>query len=195
MHSTPDFERSTLRQYWRDVLRFNALKTFALTNTVYVLLSTVPDTPDVPAKRQRFASTRLTDCIVYETSRVNATNNVELRKLYYSVLDYILREMSARFNERNSKLARALVSLDPKSDTFLDAKASQPQLLCVKARSQRLKTFSGRTGGQWSSHVKQWFSTGVPRKTSVPWKIVRCSAGNLISLTSVPSNTGRKSLV
>jgi len=25
----------------------------------------------------------------------------------------------------------------------------------------------------------QWFSTGVPRKTSVPWKIVRCSAGNL----------------
>jgi len=82
-------------------------------------------------------------------------NNVELRKLYYSVLDYILREMSARFNERNSKLARALVSLDPKSDTFLDAKASQPQLLCVKARSQRLKTFSGRTGGQWSSHVKQ----------------------------------------
>ena len=41
----------------------------------------------------------------------------------------------------------------------------------------------------------QWFSTGVPRKTSVPWKIVRCSAGNLISLTSVPSNTGRKSLV
>jgi len=110
------------------VLRFNALKTFALTNTVYVLLSTVPDTPDVPAKRQRFASTRLTDCIVYETSRVNATNNVELRKLYYSVLDYILREMSARFNERKSKLARALVSLDPKSDTFLDAKAIQPLL-------------------------------------------------------------------
>ena len=43
--------------------------------------------------------------------------------------------------------------------------------------------------------LSQWFSTGVPRKTSVPWKIVRCSAGNLISLTSVPSNTGRKSLV
>ena len=43
--------------------------------------------------------------------------------------------------------------------------------------------------------LDQWFSTGVPRKTSVPWKIVRCSAGNLISLTSVPSNTGRKSLV
>ena len=43
--------------------------------------------------------------------------------------------------------------------------------------------------------LDQWFSTGVPRKTSVPWKIVRCSAGNLISLTSVPSNAGRKSLV
>jgi len=43
--------------------------------------------------------------------------------------------------------------------------------------------------------LDQWFSTGVPRKTSVPWKIVRCSAGNLISLTSVPSNTGWKSLV
>ena len=36
--------------------------------------------------------------------------------------------MSARFNERKSKLARALVSLDPKSDTFLDAKAIQPLL-------------------------------------------------------------------
>ena len=46
-----------------------------------------------------------------------------------------------------------------------------------------------------SNCLMQWFSTGVPRKTSVPWKIVRCSAGNLISLTSVPSNTGRKSLV
>jgi len=92
------------------------------------LLSTVPDAPDVPAKRQRFASTRLTDCIVYETTGVNAVNNVELRKLYHSVLDRILREMSARFNERNSKLARALVSLDPKSDTFLDAKAIQPFL-------------------------------------------------------------------
>jgi len=82
-------------------------------------LSTVPNTPDVPAKRQRFASTRLPDCIVYETTGVNATNNVKLRRLYYSVLDHILREMSARFNERNSKLARALVSLDTKSDTFL----------------------------------------------------------------------------
>jgi len=92
------------------------------------LLSTVPDTPDVPAKRQRFASTRLTGCIVYETTGVNAINNVELRRLYYSVLDHILREISARFNERNSKLARGLVSLDPKSDTFLDAKAIQPLL-------------------------------------------------------------------
>ena len=86
------------------------------------LLSTVPDTPDVPAKRQRFASTRLTDCIVHETTGVNAMNNVELRRLYHSVLDHILREMSARFNERNSKPATALVSLDPKSDTFLTEK-------------------------------------------------------------------------
>jgi len=93
------------------------------------LLSTVPDTPDVPAKRQRFASTPLTDCIVYETTGVNAMNNVELRRLYYSALDHILREMSARINEPNSKLARALVSLDRKSDTFLDAKAIQPLLV------------------------------------------------------------------
>jgi len=50
-------------------------------------------------------------------------NNVELRRLYCSVLDHILREMSARSNERNSQLARALVSLDPKSNAFLDAKA------------------------------------------------------------------------
>jgi len=90
------------------------------------LLSTVPDTLDVPAKRQRFASARLTDCVVYETTGVNAMNNVELRRLYYSVLDHILREMSARFNERNSKLPRALVSLYLKSDTFSDAKAIQP---------------------------------------------------------------------
>jgi len=32
---------------------------------------------------------------------------------------------------------------------------------------------------QLSHHPEQWFSTGVPQKTSVPWKIVRCSAGNL----------------
>jgi len=55
-------------------------------------------------------------------------NNVELRRLYYSVLDHILREMSARFNEHNPKLARALVTLDPKTDTFSDAKAIQPLL-------------------------------------------------------------------
>ena len=47
----------------------------------------------------------------------------------------------------------------------------------------------------FSCALKQWFSTGVSRKTSVLWKIVRCSPGNLVSLTSVPSNTGRKSLV
>ena len=92
------------------------------------MLRTVPDAPDVSAKRQRFRSTRLTDCTVYETTGVNSVNNVELLKLYYSVLDHILREMSARFNESNSKLARALVSPDPKSDTFLDAKAIQPWL-------------------------------------------------------------------
>jgi len=92
------------------------------------LLSTVPDTPDVPAKRQRFESTRLTDCIAYETTGVDAMNNVELRRLYCSILDHNLRELSARFNERNSKLARALVALDPKSETFLDAKAIQPLL-------------------------------------------------------------------
>ena len=96
-----------------------------LTSALDDLLSTVPDTLDVPAKRQRLASTRLT---VYETTRVNAMNNVELRRLYYSVLGHVLREVSARFNERNSKLARALVSLDPKSDTFLDAKTIQPLL-------------------------------------------------------------------
>jgi len=55
-------------------------------------------------------------------------NNVELRRLYFSVLDHILREMSARFNEHNSKLARALASLEKKSDKFLDTKAIQPLL-------------------------------------------------------------------
>ena len=88
----------------------------------------MPNTPDVPAKRQRFASTRLTDCIVHEKTGVNAVNNVELRRLYFSVLDHILREMSARFNEHNSKLARALASLEKKSDKFLDTKAIQPLL-------------------------------------------------------------------
>jgi len=34
-------------------------------------------------------------------------------------------QTSARFNERNSKLARALVYLYPKCDTFFDAKAIQ----------------------------------------------------------------------
>jgi len=72
-------------------------------------------------------ATRLTDCIVYE--RLESTQWItSLRRLYYSVLDHILREMSARFNEWNCKLARALVALDPKSDTFLDAKAIQPLL-------------------------------------------------------------------
>jgi len=36
--------------------------------------------------------------------------------------------MSAHFNERNSKLARALVSLDPKIDTFYYPKTMQPLL-------------------------------------------------------------------
>ena len=61
-------------------------------------------------------------------TEANAMNNIELRRLYYSVLDHNLREMSARFNERNSMLARGLVSLDPKSDTFSEAKTIQPLL-------------------------------------------------------------------
>ncbi|CAL8242214.1 unnamed protein product [Merluccius merluccius] len=58
-------------------------------------------------------------------------DKVELRRLYFSVLDHVLVER--RFSERNSKLAAALVALDPESDTFLDVKAVQPLMELTKS--------------------------------------------------------------
>ena len=94
-------------------------------------------------------------------------NNVELRRLYYSVLDHILREMSAHFNEHNPKLARALVTLDPKTDTFSDAKAIQPLLdltnstivdtKCSVAK-QHFATVTGGIGGNDKMTVSRLIS-------------------------------------
>lgn len=47
----------------------------------------------------------------------------ELHRLYYSTIDSLLGEMDNRFSERNSKLASALVALDPESDTLVHVKA------------------------------------------------------------------------
>jgi len=46
-------------------------------------LSTVPDAPYVPGKRQRFASTPLADWILHETTGVNAMNYEDYITVYW----------------------------------------------------------------------------------------------------------------
>ncbi|KAJ4926893.1 hypothetical protein JOQ06_014637 [Pogonophryne albipinna] len=52
----------------------------------------------------------------------------ECKILYFSTLDSVVGEMTARFGERNSKLVEALCTLHPGSEYFLDANKVRPLL-------------------------------------------------------------------
>uniref|UniRef100_A0A671QMD9 DUF4371 domain-containing protein n=1 Tax=Sinocyclocheilus anshuiensis TaxID=1608454 RepID=A0A671QMD9_9TELE len=89
------------------------------------ITASTTDTP-VPAKWSRQVNKNLSEYVVEETTGVNVSDKMELRRLYFSALDHILGEMEARFSERNSKLAAAIAALDPENETFLDVKSIEP---------------------------------------------------------------------
>ncbi|KAK0131285.1 hypothetical protein N1851_034018 [Merluccius polli] len=91
-----------------------------------LLLEVSDQSPLFIAQLVHKANKLLAECVVEETTGGNTMDKVELSRLYFSVLDRVLVEMERRFSKCNSKLAAALVALDPESDTFLDVKALQP---------------------------------------------------------------------
>ena len=60
--------------------------------------------------------------VMETTGHRDDDEKTKLQRLYYNTIDSVLGEMDHRFSERNSQLARALVALNPESDTFLDGK-------------------------------------------------------------------------
>lgn len=80
-------------------------------------------TQPLPTKRRRMLNRNLEQYVVEETVGLKDNDKTELRRLYFGTIDAVLGEIDTRFSERNTKLATALVALDPESETFLDIKA------------------------------------------------------------------------
>lgn len=56
----------------------------------------------------------------------------ECKRLFFSIIDSVLGEMSVRFSEHNSKYMAALDALDLGSENFLNAESVQPLLDLTK---------------------------------------------------------------
>jgi hypothetical protein len=86
------------------------------------------DTP-TPSKRQRVVSSNLKEYVVETTmGQQEEDNDRECKRLFFSILDAVLGEMSARFNKRNSHLIEALCALHPENETFMDVEKVKPLL-------------------------------------------------------------------
>ncbi|RXM95399.1 hypothetical protein EOD39_16925 [Acipenser ruthenus] len=86
------------------------------------------DTP-APSKRQRVVSSNLKEYVVETTvGQQEEGNERECKSVFFSTLDAVLGEMSARFNERNSQLVEALCALHPERETFMDVEKVKPVL-------------------------------------------------------------------
>lgn len=94
-----------------------------------VTTTTTSDTPSPRPKRRRLERTRMDGYLVMESTGVHITTGEdELKRLYYSIIDLVVREMERRFSERNSQLASALAALNPQADNFLDVETVRPIL-------------------------------------------------------------------
>ncbi len=82
-----------------------------------------------PNKRQRTMSKKLEHYSVEETVGQHVRcDDTELRRLYFSAVDAVSGEMTARFGECNGKLIQALTALDPAGESFLDKTKLKPLL-------------------------------------------------------------------
>ncbi|MGH0161481.1 UNVERIFIED_CONTAM: hypothetical protein FKN15_047137 [Acipenser sinensis] len=82
-----------------------------------------------PSKRQRVVSSNLKEHVVETTvGQQEEGNERECKRVFFSTLDAVLGEMSARFNERNSQLVETLCALHPESETFMDVEKVKPLL-------------------------------------------------------------------
>jgi len=87
--------------------------------------------PAVPGqKRRREESTQWKDYVVDTTfgqTRMEG-EKTECKRLYFSILDAVVGEMSTRFCERNSKFIQVLSALHPRSAFFMDGDKVKPLL-------------------------------------------------------------------
>ncbi|KAJ4944530.1 hypothetical protein JOQ06_013073, partial [Pogonophryne albipinna] len=84
-----------------------------------------------PPKKQGRVMSHLRDYVVDTTvghRPEGLGEKTECKILYFSTLDSVVGEMTARFGERNSKLVEALCTLHPGSEYFLDANKVRPLL-------------------------------------------------------------------
>ncbi|XP_070400266.1 zinc finger MYM-type protein 1-like [Nothobranchius furzeri] len=123
------------------------------------------DTASHQSKRKCSVNGNLNDYILEQTSGARPQENQikEQQRLFYSCIDAVAGEIVHRFGERNSKLIESMVSLNPKSTSFLDPERIKPRLVLtgttvneaefVVACQRILKhteTFSPPNEGKWT---------------------------------------------
>ena len=80
-----------------------------------------------PAKQPRQAPRAFVDYVVEETlGQQEGFNEQEGKRLFFVIIDSVLAEMSARFNETNQEFAVSLKAMDPGSEDFLDTEKLKP---------------------------------------------------------------------
>ncbi|CAM4649961.1 unnamed protein product [Leuciscus chuanchicus] len=85
------------------------------------------------SKRRRYVTKGLEQFVVESScGQSDEADETECKRLFFSTLDTVIGEMSARFSERNSQLVKALCTLDPGSNDFLDSSTVKPLLDLTK---------------------------------------------------------------
>ncbi|KAG9282357.1 zinc finger MYM-type protein 1-like [Astyanax mexicanus] len=130
-----------------------------------------------PTKRRRTFSKNMSQYLVEGTTAQKDTDETELRRLFYSAIDNVLGELNQRFNERNTKLARALAAFDPKTDNFLD-------INLVK----HITDLAGSTTVEEEFVVaKTFFQTQMEREKETKWTLKRPLQNHKKTLEAMPS--------
>jgi len=98
-------------------------------------------------KRIKTQNTMLQSFVVLSTlgqdssavSRVRPSTQVGLKQLMFALLDDVIGEMKARFNEQNVSLVNAVAALVPKSSSFLHLTALHPLVELLELDSSQLE--------------------------------------------------------
>ncbi|CAJ1057873.1 uncharacterized protein LOC128440739 [Xyrichtys novacula] len=88
-------------------------------------------TPSQSKRRREKMTSHLKDFVVetpFGHRHKEVGEKTECKRLYFSTLDAVVGEMTARFNERNSQLVQALCAVHPESEHFMDVNKVKPLL-------------------------------------------------------------------
>lgn len=88
------------------------------------------------SKKRKYVTKGLEQFVVESSvGQSNEADETECKRLFFSILDTVNGEMSARFSERNSQLVKALCALDPGRNYFLDSSTVKPLLDRTKTKT------------------------------------------------------------